>query len=64
MINPTLPKPDSPIYAVPEANLTPVSEHLSDMAPIPASRMFLINKSLKVYPTEPSRQCSLRCVPR
>jgi aspartate aminotransferase len=49
MINPTLPKPDSPIYAVPEANLTPVSEHLSDMAPIPASRMFLINKSLKVY---------------
>jgi aspartate aminotransferase len=49
MINPTLPNPDSPIYAVPEANLTPVSEHLSDMAPIPASRMFLINKSLKVY---------------
>jgi aspartate aminotransferase len=44
-----LPKPDSPVYAVPEANLTPVSEHLSNMAPIPASRMFLINKSLKVY---------------
>ena len=38
-----------PVYAVPEWNLTPVSEHLTRMTPIPASRMFLINKSLKVY---------------
>jgi aspartate aminotransferase len=46
-----------PIYAVPESNLSPVSEHLANLAPIPASRMFLINKSLKVYqqkyPTKP-----------
>jgi aspartate aminotransferase len=41
--------PNQPVYAVPEGNLTPVSEHLSRLAPIPASRMFLINKSLKVY---------------
>jgi aspartate aminotransferase len=40
---------NQPVYAVPEENLTPVSEHLSKLAPIPASRMFLINKSLKVY---------------
>jgi aspartate aminotransferase len=38
-----------PVYAVNEGNLTPVSEHLSRMESIPASRMFLINKSLKVY---------------
>ena len=49
MTNPPLSNPDSPVYALSEANLTPVSEHLADMAPIPASRMFLINKSLKVY---------------
>jgi aspartate/methionine/tyrosine aminotransferase len=29
--------------------LIPVSSHLKDMAAIPSSRMFLINKSLKVY---------------
>jgi aspartate aminotransferase len=49
MTNPPLSTPDSPVYAVPESNLTPVSEHLVNMTPIPASRMFLINKSLKVY---------------
>ncbi len=38
-----------PVYAVPEANLVPVSGHLKDMMAIPPSRMFLINKSLKVY---------------
>jgi aspartate aminotransferase len=38
-----------PVFAVPEANLIPVSEHLTEMASIPASRMFLINKSLKIY---------------
>ncbi len=39
----------TPVYAVPEANLVPVSNHLKDMMAIPPSRMFLINKSLKVY---------------
>jgi aspartate aminotransferase len=49
MTNTPLPNPDNPVYAVSAANLTPVSEHLTHMTPIPASRMFLINKSLKVY---------------
>lgn len=40
---------DTPVFAVPERNLVPVSHHLEEMAPIPPSRMFLINKSLKVY---------------
>jgi aspartate/methionine/tyrosine aminotransferase len=39
----------TPVYAVPDANLAPVSDHLSKMMDIPPSRMFLINKSLKVY---------------
>ena len=43
------PADDTPTYAVPEANLIPVSDHLSNAFPIPPSRMFLINKSLKVY---------------
>jgi aspartate/methionine/tyrosine aminotransferase len=41
--------PDTPVYAVPERNLVPVSDHLVNMADIPPSRMFLIKKSLKVY---------------
>ena len=41
--------PDVPTYAVPDRNLVPVSDHLASLAPIPPSRMFLINKSLKVY---------------
>ena len=40
---------DTPTYAVPESTLVPASDHLKRMAPIPPSRMFLINKSLKVY---------------
>ncbi len=40
---------DIPNYAVPEVNLVPVSDHLSRMADIPPSRMFLIKKSLKTY---------------
>ena len=40
---------DQPVYAVPEDRLVPVSDHLSQMESIPPSRMFLINKSLKVY---------------
>lgn len=39
----------TPAYAVPDGNLVPVSSYLKDMQPIPPSRMFLINKSLKVY---------------
>lgn len=40
---------DSPVFAVPDASLVPVSEHLIHMAAIPASRMFLINKGLQVF---------------
>jgi aspartate aminotransferase len=40
---------DHPVFAVPEANLAPVSDYLSRQAEIPPSRMFLINKSLKKY---------------
>jgi len=40
---------ETPTYAVPFESLVPVSDHLKTMTPIPPSRMFLINKSLKVY---------------
>ena len=40
---------NSPAYVVPDENLIPVSDEPKQMAPIPPSRMFLINKSLKVY---------------
>ncbi len=40
---------DAPATVVPEPCLVPVSEHLRQMADIPPSRMFLINKSLAVY---------------
>jgi len=40
---------DTPVYAVPEESLVPVSDYLRRMTDIPPSRMFLINKSLKVY---------------
>ncbi|HSB00970.1 MAG TPA: pyridoxal phosphate-dependent aminotransferase [Anaerolineales bacterium] len=39
----------TPVFAVDEQNLVPVSAHLKQMMDIPPSRMFLINKSLKVY---------------
>lgn len=41
--------PDTPDYAVPEKNLVPVDDFLTRLTPIPPSRMFLINKSLKTY---------------
>ncbi|MHB8093748.1 MAG: pyridoxal phosphate-dependent aminotransferase [Candidatus Aminicenantales bacterium] len=41
--------PNVPTTVVPENNLIPVSDHLQRMMDIPASRMFLINKSLAVY---------------
>jgi aspartate aminotransferase len=39
----------TPVFAVDEKNIVPVSDHLRQMIDIPPSRMFLINKSLKVY---------------
>jgi aspartate aminotransferase len=45
----TRPQNDNPVFAVPEDKLVPVGDYLSKMYAIPASRMFLINKSLKVY---------------
>ncbi len=39
----------APVLALDDKNLIPVSEHLKQMADIPPSRMFLINKSLKVF---------------
>src|SRR5512138_2652757 len=39
----------TPVFAVDEQSLVPVSDHLKQMTDIPPSRMFLINKSLKVY---------------
>ena len=38
-----------PQYVVPEPNRVPVYDYLGQMATIPPSRMFLINKSLKTY---------------
>ena len=38
-----------PVTVVPEVNLVPVSDHLAHLAPIPPSRMFLINKRLTVF---------------
>ena len=38
-----------PVYALPEENLVPVSDHLTHMAPIAASRIFLLRQSLEVY---------------
>lgn len=46
---PQLVSHDTPLFAVPENSLVPVSDHLTRMTSIPPSRMFLINKSLKVY---------------
>ncbi len=52
----------TPVYAAPDKNLVPVSDHLSKMMDIPPSRMFLIKKSLKVYqdnnPGSPSYDAS------
>lgn len=39
----------TPVFAVEEEQLIPVSDHLKQMMDIPPSRMFLINKSLKTY---------------
>jgi aspartate aminotransferase len=57
-----MPRRDLPETVVPERNLIPVSDHLQHLADIPASRMFLINKSLAVYrakrPGEPTFDAS------
>lgn len=39
----------APLTVVPEQNLVPVGDHLRQLAPIPPSRMFLINKRLAVF---------------
>lgn len=53
---------DTPTYAVPDANLVPPDDYLLHQMSIPASRMFLINKSLKVfrekYPDRPMYDAS------
>lgn len=58
----TLVSLDQPTYAIPDENLVPVSDHLPRMAPIPPSKMFLINKSLTVfrekYPQRPMYDAS------
>jgi aspartate aminotransferase len=41
--------PDTPAYVVPPEKLVPVDGFLANLEPIPPSRMFLINKALKVY---------------
>ena len=45
----TLMPPEVPATVVPDANLVPVSDHLSKMASIPPSRMFLIKQGLKTF---------------
>ena len=45
----SLASPELPVFVVPDENLVPVSNHLSTMIPIPASRMFLIKHSLATY---------------
>src|SRR4030042_1636536 len=58
----TLASDDTPTYAVPESTLVPVNDYLTTQFPIPASRMFLINKSRKVlrekYPARPMYDAS------
>ncbi len=53
---------NEPTFVVPLENLIPVSDHLSKMVAIPASRMFLINKSLVVFkqknPNQPTYDAS------
>ena len=39
----------TPVFALDEKNLVPVSDHLKQMADIPPSRMFLIKKSLQIF---------------
>jgi len=39
----------TPVFAVPDENLIPVSNFPSKMTAIPPSRMFLINKALKIF---------------
>ncbi len=45
----SLASPETPVFAVPDENLVPISDYLGNMATIPPSRMFLIKKSLKAY---------------
>jgi aspartate aminotransferase len=40
---------DTPVYAVPDKNLVPVSDHLGLMKPFEPNRMFYIRQSLNVF---------------
>ena len=40
---------DTPTFAVADSHLVPTSAHLGQLSPVPPSRMFLINKSLRIY---------------
>src|SRR5512133_3352182 len=44
-----LASPDEPAYAVADQHLIPVSNHLSHMQPIAASRMFILKNSVNIY---------------
>lgn len=46
---PSLASPDTPTFAVIDPHLIPVGDYLKKLQPIPPSKMFLINKSLKIY---------------
>ncbi len=45
----TLASPDTPTFAVADNHLVPVGDYLKKLQLIPPSKMFLINKSLKIY---------------
>lgn len=49
MTDARLASPDTPAFAIPEGNLVPVSEHLSQMAAIQPSKLFLIKQGLEIY---------------
>jgi aspartate/methionine/tyrosine aminotransferase len=40
---------DDPLYAIPASSLIPVSDHLRQMQPVPASRMFILKNSIQAF---------------
>ncbi len=44
-----LASPETPVFAVPEASLIPVSPHLGSMQPFEPNRMFYIKQALEVF---------------
>ncbi len=57
-----LASPDTPVFAVPNENLVPVSDHLQHLRPFEPNRMFFIKQSLDVYrqryPNQPTYDAS------